>query len=113
MTNTSLGEMDLRAFRISVRICFCIFLLRQHVLTAYINVVRKRFLHVQLSMERWKFWAPSRVRGIRIDKVWVVADVGKVVDPINFENQVQGGVVWGRGYKFVASVDYRSAGAYS
>jgi len=42
-----------------------------------------------------------------------VADVGKVVDPINFENQVQGGVVWGRGYKFVASVDYRSAGAYS
>jgi isoquinoline 1-oxidoreductase beta subunit len=28
--------------------------------------------------------------GIRIDKVWVVADVGKVVDPVNFENQVQG-----------------------
>ncbi len=34
-------------------------------------------------------------RGIRIDKVWVAVDVGKVVDPVNFENQVQGGVVWG------------------
>ena len=30
--------------------------------------------------------------GIKIDKVWVAADVGKVVDPINFENLVQGGV---------------------
>jgi len=49
MTNTSLGEMDLRAFRISLRICFCIFLLRQHFRAAYINVVRKRFLHVQLQ----------------------------------------------------------------
>ncbi len=37
--------------------------------------------------------------GIKIDKVWVAADVGKVVDPINFENQVQGGVVWGLGQR--------------
>ncbi len=28
-------------------------------------------------------------KGIRIDKVWVAVDVGKVVDPINYENQVQ------------------------
>ena len=37
-------------------------------------------------------------RGIRIDKVWFVADVGKVMDPVNFENQVQGGVIWGLGH---------------
>ena len=36
-------------------------------------------------------------KGIRIDAVYVVADVGTVVDPINFENQVQGGVIWGLG----------------
>jgi isoquinoline 1-oxidoreductase beta subunit len=34
-------------------------------------------------------------RGIRIDKVFVAADVGKVLDPTNFENQVQGAVIWG------------------
>jgi isoquinoline 1-oxidoreductase beta subunit len=37
-------------------------------------------------------------RGIRIDKVFVAADVGKVLDPTNFENQVQGAVVWGLGH---------------
>ncbi|MBO4221861.1 xanthine dehydrogenase family protein molybdopterin-binding subunit [Bradyrhizobium neotropicale] len=37
-------------------------------------------------------------RGIRIDKVFVAADVGKVLDPTNFENQVQGAVIWGLGH---------------
>jgi len=36
--------------------------------------------------------------GIRIDKVFVACEVGKVVDPVNFENQVQGAVVWGLGH---------------
>jgi isoquinoline 1-oxidoreductase subunit beta len=45
-------------------------------------------------------------RGIRIDKVWVVADVGKVVDPVNFENQVQGGVVWGLGHAINCELTY-------
>lgn len=36
--------------------------------------------------------------GIRIDKVFVACEVGKVIDPVNFENQVQGGVVWGLGH---------------
>ncbi|WP_454631398.1 molybdopterin cofactor-binding domain-containing protein [Bradyrhizobium cenepequi] len=36
--------------------------------------------------------------GIRIDKVFVAADVGKVLDPTNFENQVQGAVIWGLGH---------------
>lgn len=36
--------------------------------------------------------------GIRIDKVYVAAEVGAVLDPVNFENQVQGGVVWALGH---------------
>ena len=48
----------------------------------------------------------STGRGIRIDKVWVAADVGKVVDPINFENQVQGGVVWGLGHAINCELTY-------
>lgn len=45
-------------------------------------------------------------KGIRIDKVWVAADVGKVVDPVNFENQVQGGVVWGLGHAINCELTY-------
>ena len=45
-------------------------------------------------------------KGIRIDKVWVAADVGKVVDPVNFENQVQGGVVWGLGHAVNCELTY-------
>jgi isoquinoline 1-oxidoreductase beta subunit len=45
-------------------------------------------------------------RGIRIDKVWVAVDVGKVVDPVNFENQVQGGVVWGLGHAINCELTY-------
>ncbi|MCC0022295.1 MAG: xanthine dehydrogenase family protein molybdopterin-binding subunit [Nitratireductor sp.] len=36
--------------------------------------------------------------GIRIEKVWVAAETGPVVDPVNFENLVQGGVIWGLGH---------------
>ena len=45
-------------------------------------------------------------RGIRIDKVWVAADVGKVMDPVNFENQVQGGVIWGLGHAINCELTY-------
>jgi isoquinoline 1-oxidoreductase beta subunit len=45
-------------------------------------------------------------KGIKIDKVWVAVDVGKVVDPINFENQVQGGVVWGLGHAINCELTY-------
>jgi len=44
--------------------------------------------------------------GIRIDKVWVAAEVGRVVDPVNFENQVQGGVVWGLGHAMNCEITY-------
>ena len=43
---------------------------------------------------------------IKIDKVWVAADVGTVVDPINFENHVQGAVVWGLGHAMNSEITY-------
>ena len=45
-------------------------------------------------------------RGIKIDKVFVAVEVGKVLDPVNFENQVQGGVVWGLGHAMNAELTY-------
>ncbi len=44
--------------------------------------------------------------GIKIDKVYVAADVGRVVDPINFENLVQGGVIWGLGHAMNSEITY-------
>jgi isoquinoline 1-oxidoreductase beta subunit len=44
--------------------------------------------------------------GIRIDKVWVAADVGTVVDPVTFENQVQGGVIWGLGHAINSEITF-------
>ncbi|MFL4470405.1 molybdopterin cofactor-binding domain-containing protein [Tateyamaria armeniaca] len=44
--------------------------------------------------------------GIRLDKVWVAAEVGTVVDPVNFENNVQGGVNWALGHAINAEVTY-------
>jgi isoquinoline 1-oxidoreductase subunit beta len=45
-------------------------------------------------------------RGIRIDKVFVAVEVGKVLDPENFDNQVQGGVIWGLGHAMNAELTY-------
>lgn len=44
--------------------------------------------------------------GIRIDKVWAAAEVGKVVDPVAFENMVQGGIVWALGHAMNAEITY-------
>lgn len=44
--------------------------------------------------------------GIRIEKVWVAAEVGRVVDPVNFENQVQGGVVFALGHAMNCEITY-------
>ena len=44
--------------------------------------------------------------GIRIDKVFVAAEVGIVVDPVNFENQVMGGVIWGLGHAMNCEITY-------
>jgi isoquinoline 1-oxidoreductase subunit beta len=50
-------------------------------------------------------------RRVKIEKVWVAAEVGKVVDPINFENQVQGGVVWGLGHAINCEITYSKGAA--
>ncbi len=44
--------------------------------------------------------------GMRIDRVVVVLDVGRVLDPQNFENQVQGGVIWGLGHAMNAELTF-------
>ena len=44
--------------------------------------------------------------GIKIDKVYVAADVGTVVDPISFDNQVKGAVVWGLGHAMNCEITY-------
>lgn len=44
--------------------------------------------------------------GIRIDKVFVAAEVGRVVDPINFDNLVKGGVIWGLGHAMNCEITY-------
>jgi isoquinoline 1-oxidoreductase beta subunit len=44
--------------------------------------------------------------GIRIDKVWLAADVGRVIDPVNFENLGQGGVVFGLGHAINSEITY-------
>ena len=45
-------------------------------------------------------------RGIRIDRVFVAAEVGTVVDPVNFDNQVKGGVIWGLGHAIDCEITY-------
>ncbi len=45
-------------------------------------------------------------QGIKIDTVWVACDVGTIVDPVNFENLVQGGVVFGLGHAMNAEITY-------
>jgi isoquinoline 1-oxidoreductase beta subunit len=36
--------------------------------------------------------------GIRLDRAFLVADVGKVLDPVNAEAQLTGGFIWGAGH---------------
>ena len=45
-------------------------------------------------------------QGIHVDKVWVALDVGKVVDPVNFDNQVKGAVIWGVGHAMNCEITY-------
>ena len=44
--------------------------------------------------------------GIKIDRVWLAAEVGRVVDPVNFENVVAGGVIWGLGHAMNSEITY-------
>ncbi|MDW4497774.1 molybdopterin cofactor-binding domain-containing protein [Sulfitobacter sp. D35] len=44
--------------------------------------------------------------GVRIDDVWVAVDPGTIVDPVNIENQIQGGVIWGLGHAINSEITY-------
>ncbi|MEH6832133.1 MAG: molybdopterin cofactor-binding domain-containing protein [Sulfitobacter sp.] len=44
--------------------------------------------------------------GIKIDRVWIAAEVGRVVDPVTFENVVAGGVIWGLGHAMNSEITY-------
>jgi isoquinoline 1-oxidoreductase beta subunit len=46
--------------------------------------------------------------GIRIDKVYVAAEVGRVLDPVNFEAQMSGGVIWGLGHAMNCEITYEA-----
>jgi isoquinoline 1-oxidoreductase beta subunit len=45
-------------------------------------------------------------RGIKIDCVYAVANVGRIVDPVNFEHQVSGGVIWSLGHAISAEITH-------
>ncbi|SLN17103.1 molybdopterin cofactor-binding domain-containing protein [Pseudooctadecabacter jejudonensis] len=45
-------------------------------------------------------------RGIRIDKVYAAANVGRIVDPINFEHHVSGAVIWALGHAISAEITH-------
>lgn len=45
--------------------------------------------------------------GIRIDKVFVAAEVGRILDPVNLEAQLSGGVIWGLGHAMNCEMTYK------
>lgn len=49
--------------------------------------------------------------GIKIDNVYVAADVGRVVDPVNFDGLVKGGVIWGLGHAIMGEITYTDGAA--
>ncbi len=44
--------------------------------------------------------------GIRIDKVHVAINVGPVLDPVNIDNLVKGGVIWGLGHAMNCEITF-------
>ncbi len=44
--------------------------------------------------------------GLNIENVWVAAEVGRVVDPINFDGLVKGGVVFGLGHAMLGEISF-------
>lgn len=44
--------------------------------------------------------------GIKIEKAWVTAEVGTIIDPVNFDNLVKGGVIFGLGHAMNCEITY-------
>jgi isoquinoline 1-oxidoreductase beta subunit len=49
--------------------------------------------------------------GIKIDRVWLAAEVGRVVDPVTFNNVAVGGVIWGLGHAMNSEITYSDGSA--
>lgn len=49
--------------------------------------------------------------GIRIDKAFVVAEVGQVLDPVNIEAQLTGGLIWGLSHAMLSELTYADGAA--
>jgi isoquinoline 1-oxidoreductase beta subunit len=49
--------------------------------------------------------------GIKIDRVWLTAEVGRVVDPVTFNNVAVGGVIWGLGHAMNSEITYSDGSA--
>ena len=49
----------------------------------------------------------ATARGIRLDAVHAAVEIGPVLDPVNVEAQVQGGVLWGLDHAIHAGLSYR------
>jgi len=47
-------------------------------------------------------------QGIKIDKVYAVCDVGRILDPVNFEAQVRGGIIWALGHAMNCELTYEN-----
>lgn len=47
-------------------------------------------------------------QGIRIEKVWLAADVGRALDPVNLEVQLSGGAIWGLGHAMNCELTYEN-----
>ena len=50
-------------------------------------------------------------QGIQIDKVYIVADVGAVLDPVNLEGQLFGGAIWGIAHAVNCEITYENYAA--
>jgi isoquinoline 1-oxidoreductase beta subunit len=45
-------------------------------------------------------------RGIKLDKLWIAVDVGRVLDPVNLESQLSGGALFGLGHAMHAEITF-------
>ncbi|MBJ3763495.1 xanthine dehydrogenase family protein molybdopterin-binding subunit [Maribius pontilimi] len=49
----------------------------------------------------------TTARGIKLIRAFAVAELGRVLDPVNCENQMQGGLAWGLGHAMFAKLTYK------
>ncbi|WP_281825866.1 xanthine dehydrogenase family protein molybdopterin-binding subunit [Jannaschia rubra] len=44
--------------------------------------------------------------GLRIDRLWIAAEVGRILDPVNLEAQLSGGALFGMGHAMMAGITF-------